>query len=199
MFVRSADENYITARWAAMHHFHSDFAWLSVHALEKYLKATLLSNGCSTIGNGSKNHKWGHCIVDLGREVVKIAADLVPLQLNSPERLPEGLIYRSVSTDEALQNLYDIGSPDNRYKIFGTSVSMDSLAKVDQLVFIFRRLIVPLDKFAPDEFLTFREILKNEPHHIGSRNMPLGKEIFDIDSRARNIALNCNLSFSPSQ
>jgi hypothetical protein len=76
---------------------------------------------------------------------------------------------------------------------------MDSLAKVDQLVFIFRRLIVPLDKFAPDEFLTFREILKNEPHHIGSRNMPLGKAIFDIDSRVRNIALNSNLSFSPSQ
>jgi hypothetical protein len=42
LFVRRADENYITARWCAMNQLHTDFAWLAVHAMEKYLKAVLL-------------------------------------------------------------------------------------------------------------------------------------------------------------
>jgi len=36
LFVRTADENYITARWCAFNQLNIDFLWLSVHALEKY-------------------------------------------------------------------------------------------------------------------------------------------------------------------
>jgi hypothetical protein len=39
LFVRTADENYVTARWCAINQLNTDFLWLSVHALEKYLKA----------------------------------------------------------------------------------------------------------------------------------------------------------------
>ncbi len=42
LFVRTADENYIAARWCAINRLNTDFLWLAVHALEKYLKAVLL-------------------------------------------------------------------------------------------------------------------------------------------------------------
>jgi hypothetical protein len=47
LFVRTADENYLTARWWAVNHLNTDFLWLSVHVLEKYLKAVLLLSGGS--------------------------------------------------------------------------------------------------------------------------------------------------------
>jgi hypothetical protein len=50
LFVRTADENYITARSCAVNRLYTDFFWLAVHALEKYLKAVLLLNGSSSKG-----------------------------------------------------------------------------------------------------------------------------------------------------
>ncbi|WP_024342605.1 hypothetical protein [Bradyrhizobium japonicum] len=47
LFVRTADENYVTARWCANNRLNTDFLWLAVHALEKYLKAVLVT--CSPI------------------------------------------------------------------------------------------------------------------------------------------------------
>ena len=35
LFVRTADENYITARWCGTNRLNTDFLWLAVHALEK--------------------------------------------------------------------------------------------------------------------------------------------------------------------
>lgn len=46
LFVRTADEN---AR-CANNRLNTDFLWLAVHALEKYLKAVLLVNGHDTRG-----------------------------------------------------------------------------------------------------------------------------------------------------
>ncbi|TIT06089.1 MAG: hypothetical protein E5W74_30460 [Mesorhizobium sp.] len=45
MFVHTADENYIVARWCHDNQLMRDFFWNSVHALEKYMKAVLLFNG----------------------------------------------------------------------------------------------------------------------------------------------------------
>ena len=44
MFIETADENYILARWAAINHLDLDFLGLGLHAIEKYLKALLLLN-----------------------------------------------------------------------------------------------------------------------------------------------------------
>jgi hypothetical protein len=30
LFVRTADENYVTARWCAIHRLNTDFLWLAV-------------------------------------------------------------------------------------------------------------------------------------------------------------------------
>ena len=48
LFVDAADENYITACWCFVEGLNVDYFWLSVHALEKYMKADLLLNGHSS-------------------------------------------------------------------------------------------------------------------------------------------------------
>lgn len=65
LFARTADENYITARWCAINQLNTDFLWLSVHALEKYLKAVLLLNGGSSRRSASDQKTYSHDIVRL--------------------------------------------------------------------------------------------------------------------------------------
>src|SRR4051794_6589074 len=61
MFLKTADNNYIMARKAFFGNIILDFLWLSLHSIEKYLKATLLLN--------DKSAKYGHDIVRLYEEV----------------------------------------------------------------------------------------------------------------------------------
>ena len=39
LFIATADDNYINARWCFHENLNVDFFWLAVHCLEKYLKA----------------------------------------------------------------------------------------------------------------------------------------------------------------
>lgn len=80
LFVRTADENYITARWCAINRLNTDFLWLAVHALEKYLKSVLLVNDCS-----SKD--YSHDIARLYAAVKGIAGPLLPDRLTQPANL----------------------------------------------------------------------------------------------------------------
>jgi hypothetical protein len=77
LFVRTADENYITARWCAFNLLNTEFLWLSVHVLEKYLKAVLLVNGKSS-------KSYGHDIERLYRDVKSIAGSLLPDKPHHP-------------------------------------------------------------------------------------------------------------------
>ena len=45
LFIATADDNYIAARWCFHQNLNVDFFWLAVHCVEKYLKASLLLNG----------------------------------------------------------------------------------------------------------------------------------------------------------
>jgi hypothetical protein len=45
LFVFTADDNYIVARWCFAKKLNVDYFWLAVHLLEKYFKAILLING----------------------------------------------------------------------------------------------------------------------------------------------------------
>ena len=58
LYTDTADQNYIIARWSFLNGLHGDFLWLSVHALEKYMKAILLMNGQSARG-------YSHRVADL--------------------------------------------------------------------------------------------------------------------------------------
>jgi hypothetical protein len=67
-FISTADDNYVAARWCYLDGLNIDFFWLSVHSLEKYLKAALLLNCKSAIwpAPGSEDTKFG---VTMGPEV----------------------------------------------------------------------------------------------------------------------------------
>jgi hypothetical protein len=198
LFVRTADENYIVARWASAQRLNVDFFWMAVHALEKYMKAILLINGCSSKG-------LGHNIVDIYSKVHQIASDMFPSDLIKPAdlKLP---FWRTRTVVQFLQHLHDNGNAHNRYLIFGTVRGPEDIHMLDEAVFRIRRLIRPLDErvFLDDgdpetPTFTHRQALKDGPRFgYGSLHMPLDKVISSSDeSPLRRAALNLNMAFAP--
>lgn len=138
VFVDTADDNYIAARWCYFNALRIDFHWLGVHALEKYLKATLLLNGKSARG-------FRHDIVKLYRTVSTIAGDLLPKRLDQPKDLnTKG--WRDEPAEQFLKRLHDNGEANNRYDLFGFVQMHHDLFKLDHVVFAVRRLCCPLDQ-----------------------------------------------------
>ena len=196
LFVRTADENYITARWCAINRLNTDFLWLAVHALEKYLKAVLLLNDLSSKG-------YSHDIVKLYEAVKAIAGPLLPDQLERPTDLdiPH---WRDRTAEEFIAHLLNNGNADNRYLIYGYVTQSQDLHMLDQMVFAIRRLICPLDRRmfprtdpgAPT--VTHRDILTRQPEYYGGLSMPLDELVrAKEDSPVRDAALTLNLSFAP--
>jgi hypothetical protein len=195
LFVRTADKNYITARWCATQRLNTDFLWLAVHALEKYLKAVLLLNGKSA-------RKYGHDIVKLYQQVKAIAGPLLPSTLPQPADL-DTRHWITRTPEEFIEHLLRNGNADNRYLIYGYVTRSQDLHMLDQMVFAIRRLICPLDERvfpsrrsgAPT--ITHREVLTRQPEYYGSMFMPLDELISaKEDSPARDAALNLNVAFA---
>jgi hypothetical protein len=199
LFVRTADENYITARWCAFNRLHTDFAWLAVHALEKYLKAVLLYNG-------KQAKKQGHDILKLYQSVKSLAVKHLPKTLSKPPDLVIG--HRFERTPENfIEHLYQNGNAANRYLIYGHDTRTEDLHMLDTMVFAIRRLICTLDEpvlrtrveSASSPIPTQREILLRQSEYCPRQFMPLDDL---IQSKAgdplRNVALNLNLAFAPS-
>lgn len=194
--MRTADENYITARWCAGNQLNTDFLWLAVHALEKYFKAVLLVNGLTTRG-------YGHDIVRLHASVRQLAGPLMPERLLQPPCLE---IYRwyERTTENFIEHLLANGNADNRYAIYGFTTRSQDLHMLDTLVFAVRRLVCNLERPVfpgqnprwPD--LTHRELLTNQPEYYGRMFMPLDNLVALRDETPlRHAALNLNFSFAP--
>ena len=161
LFVNTADDNYITARWCFVEGLNVDYFWLAVHTLEKYMKAALLLNGQSS-------RPFGHDIVALYEHVKSFASDLLPSNLERPDGL--GIDHWRDETPEAFAHrLYRNGNADNRYQIFGFVQHREDLFKLDLMVFALRRLCVPLDSYylgkrrPGTKNLTHRDVLTNQP------------------------------------
>ncbi|WP_152044503.1 HEPN domain-containing protein [Aureimonas psammosilenae] len=196
LFIRTADENYIVARWCAFEGFHTDFFWLAVHAVEKYMKAVLLLNGRS-----SKPYK--HDIVRLYANVSEIAAELLPVQLLQPTKLNIGR-WRTRTAAEFVSWLDQNGNPDNRYATYGYVAQAQDVHMLDQLVFALRRLGCELegavfaDASCTTATKTYRTLLAEQPSWLNSLDMPLDRLIDEqIYTARRHAALNLNLSFAP--
>lgn len=194
LFVRTADENYITARWCAVNGLNTDFLWLATHALEKYLKAVLLINGKSSKG-------YNHDIVKLYEKVKKIGGTLLPKKLSQPVNLDISN-WRDRSADDFIEQLCRNGNPHNRYLIFGYTTEREDIFMLDAMVFAIRRLICPLDDFVffgpHSPKFTHREELNRQPEYFGRMGMPLDKLISARkDSDTRTAALNLNMAFAP--
>ncbi len=198
LFVRTADENYIAARWCAINRLHTDFAWLAVHALEKYLKAVLLYNGMPT-------KKQGHDIVRLYGEVKPFVGQWLPTKLTKPAGLQIGHWFERTPED-FLEHLYNNGNPDNRYLIYGHDTRTEDLHMLDEMVFAVRRLVCRLDRpifrrFPTDTTTTVPthgEMLSRQADYRPSLSMPLDDLIRSkSDDPLRFAALNLNLAFAP--
>lgn len=195
LFVRTADENYVTARWCAINRLNTDFFWLAVHAVEKYLKAVLLVNGKSA-------KSYGHDIVKLYAAVKVIAGPLLPDRLQQPANL-QIVHWLERSADDFVAHLLRNGNADNRYLIFGYVTRSEDLHMLDTIVFAIRRLICELDKpyivsRRPDApTFTNRDLLTRQPDHYNRLSMPLDELIWaQEDSDRRSAALNLNMAFA---
>jgi hypothetical protein len=64
LYIKTADENYVIARWCCSYNLDTDFFWLAAHSLEKYIKAALLLNEQSAKEyiEGGKKKPFGHNI-----------------------------------------------------------------------------------------------------------------------------------------
>lgn len=199
LFVRTADENYITARWCATNGLAIDFFWLAVHSLEKYMKAVLLKNGRPAL-------KQQHKIVELHDEVSRFAGELLPVNLEQPAgiNLP---FWPARTLRQFLEHVYRNGQADNRYLIFGFVQHYGDLQMLDQAVFAYRRMICSLDdRMFPDHVpnaptLTHRDHLENDPRYfspVGS-SLPLDRLIMSRDETPlRRAALDLNFPFAPT-
>lgn len=196
LFVRTADENYIAARWCAINRLNTDFLWLAVHALEKYLKAVLLANGGSAKG-------YSHDIVRLYADVRGVAGPLLPDKLKQPADLDIHHWFER-SAEDFVEHLLRNGNADNRYLIYGWTTRSEDLHMLDAMVFAVRRLICPLDSrmFPRNDpgapTVTHREILTRQPEYYGRMAMPLDDLVWaKADTDARRAALNLNMAFAP--
>lgn len=198
IFVRTADENYITARWCSANTLYTDFLWLALHATENYLKAALLMNGKSV-------KKFSDDIDNLYGETKKLAGALLPDRLPRPDRLDISF-WIDRTTNDFIVHLMKFGNADNRYLIYGYNTLSQDLHMLDQLVWAIRRLIIPLDeRVGPDwpdggQLPTYREILTKQPDfQFGLGVLPLEQQIRTSENTPlRQAALNLNFSFAPS-
>ncbi len=207
LFVDTADDNYIAARWCFVEGLKVDYFWLAVHALEKYMKAVLLLNeksGKTYVNETGEECKFGHNIMALHREINLLASDLLPSTLEQPDSL-ETRYWHDETPEAFLRRLYRDGNADNRYQIYGFVQRPDDLFKLDMMVFSLRRLCVPLDAYFFGQKRqgrinsTHREILeKQATKWTVSPTCKLeatanGKR----GERLQEVLLNLNLPFAP--
>jgi len=129
LFLKTADQTYVVARWCFLNRLYLDFYWNAVHALEKHLKAVLLMNGRSAKGPPS-GPTYGHNVVKLFAEVRSLAPTLLPALLTRPDEL-QIRHWRDEPVEDFLKRLNDLGQADNRYNIFGVSQQPEDIYKLD--------------------------------------------------------------------
>lgn len=203
LFVRTADENYITARWCATNRLNTDFLWLAVHALEKYLKAVLLVNGHSSKRSAAGKKPYSHDIVGLYADVKALSGPLLPSNLSKPADL-DFYQWFERTPEQFMGHLFSNGNADNHYLIYGYVTRSQDLHMLDTMVFAIRRLICPLDEpWLPSHDpqllpFTHRELLARQPDYFESMLMPLDELISAREaSPTRAAALNLNVAFAP--
>lgn len=196
MFVYSADENYITARWCAMGKLNTDYLWMAAHSVEKYSKAVLLANGHSSLS-------FNHNLINLFRSVKNIAGDLMPDQLTMPAELVDefagsDIFWNGVTTERFFARLNDNGDPNNRYRMLGYDYRPSDIFQLDSVVFALRRLVTPLDQSIEGVPYTNRQILASKPRYKNQLGLPLDKALADLGlTEVSKAALTWNYEFAP--
>lgn len=195
-FIKTADDNYINARWCAFHGLDLDFFWQAVHCLEKYMKAALVLNDRPALN-------YGHNIVRLFADVQPLAPELLPGTLSKPVQYE--LDFWSVETPgQFIERLYQDGQADNRYALFGHVRRMEDVLKLDQTVFAIRCFCQPLESHflgeqqegVPDE--SKRDWLVRGAPSFRNLHSTLEETIAgNRGDEIRQVLLNWNFPFAP--
>ena len=157
IFIDSADEDYLFARFAWHVGAKNQFAWSAAQALEKYIKCGLLLNGSQA--------KFGHSFSSGFRNLLTIAYDLLPTSIIRPEALqiPPGFEYEFPEDSSSAIERFDLnGHAYQRYRQLGIELRAFDLHKLDKLCFSIRRVCVPLSGTMPDG-TSCRNFLINNP------------------------------------
>jgi hypothetical protein len=188
MFLDTADLNYVGARSAYFEQRDWDFWWLTLHALEKYLKTVLLVNGRSA-------REGGHEIPRLLGQLSMIDSRLAPPPLVRPR--VSGLDNWTASSIETfIKRLNAYGSPSNRYGQYGYSLTTDDLLKADQLIYWVRRHARPLTTHKID---WIAELAKSPTLWLLGRG-PLEKVAArSAHDRGRRSLVELNAAFFPNR
>lgn len=148
MFINTADNNYILARYSFYNSYPFEFLWLAMHALEKYMKASLLLNGMSS-------KKYNHDLVALSKAVNEYAEELLQFSFEKPKDIKLNFVAEEWWLNEEPQNfiqkISNLGSPNNRYRTYGLLKTPDMIFKIDTLVYYYRRICRDLSKTIPIE------------------------------------------------
>jgi len=203
MFVDTADQNYVIARWAYHRELFLDFFWTACQALEKYLKASLLLNGrCA-------RHQ-GHNLIVLFDEVEEYAADFFPSLLIQPLKLNQltgASKWRDETPRQFIDRFNDLGNSNNRYNVFGYTQRWEDLHHFDQMVYAVRRVAFNLDASpfinqpsgttSPRTVREALERIKGYSPRLGSSRLD---KILNSkkDDELREAGLKYNFSFAPA-
>lgn len=130
MFIHTADQNYVGARAAFFEHRDYDFWWLTLHAVEKYLKAALLLNGATA-------NEANHNVETLLKRLQRVDPRLTPPDFVRPKLAgPPGMFEERTPF---LTRLNGYGDPSNRYAAYSYVVSGIDIFQADHLVYWARR------------------------------------------------------------
>jgi HEPN domain-containing protein len=144
IFIDTADEDYVLARWLYLNGLHRQFYWSAAQAVEKYLKAAVVLNG-------SSSKSFNHDIVRLYTKVKRFAEEFLPAKLKVPEQVIQFRQHPSFwggsGTEDFVARLAEHGVPSNRYDFFGIDSQSGDFYKLDQLVFAIRRTSIDMELF----------------------------------------------------
>lgn len=189
MFFATADGNYLGARHAFFSRRIWDFWWQTLHAVEKYLKTTLLVNGRPA-------KEGAHDVIDLFGQVAMIDTRLVPPAFIAPPGV--GDAWWDYPDDVFLRRLNEFGSASNRYGTSGYTIHTHDLWRADQLIYWARRYARPVTQLVDGAPLDWVDELAKSPAHWRTYRGSV-EEVANgpIRSPARQSLVRLNYSFFP--
>ena len=205
MFVETAEQNYVVARWCIQQQLDLDFLWNAAHCLEKMMKAVLLLNGRSSIKTPQNLSRYGHDLSKLFPEVKVLAGYLLPDQLTKPSGSDMHWVLEDEPADVFINRISENGNSHNRYHIYGHALYREDLLKFDRMVFEIRRLCCPLDCYMihneeqKKPKITYRKQLESDPNYIPKMHKTRWEKITEHNApeELRHAALNQNQCFAP--
>ena len=205
MYLDTADQNYVVARWCFQQNLAVDFLWNATHCLEKTMKAVLLLNGQSGTRQANDQPFYGHNLKLMFPKISELVGNLLPNLLIRPNEIDNDLHWHTESVEQFVGRISMDGDAHNRYQVYGHTLHSADLYKFDRVFYAIRRLCCPLDSYLFGNIrhnqptFTFRQQLGRNANYMPHwRNSRLARLIgAKASADLRHAVLNHNLMFAP--